>query len=365
MRQLRIATVVGARPQFIKAVPVSRALAIAGYRETLIHTGQHYDFRMSGIFVEELGLKEPEWNLDVRSGAHGRQTGEMMVRLERVLIEDKPDWVIVFGDTNSTLAGALCAAKLGFPVAHVEAGLRSFNRVMPEEINRVLTDHCSAALFCPTRVSVDNLAREGITNGVHLVGDVMYDAALLFADHAETKSNILQRLPCRSGEYILLTIHRPANADNPQHLKEILQAMEVLDAPVVFPVHPRTRSRIVEQGGAFQGPAISNVHAIDPVGYLDMLMLERNARLIVTDSGGVQKEAYFFRVPCVTIREETEWVETVESGWNRLVKAEAEAVEKAVRSCSIPPEHPAFYGHGDAATRLVQLLGAGSPVDDQ
>ncbi|HID31669.1 MAG TPA: UDP-N-acetylglucosamine 2-epimerase (non-hydrolyzing), partial [Desulfobacterales bacterium] len=319
---MRVATIVGARPQFIKAAPVSKALREAAHTEILVHTGQHYDHGMSQVFFEELGIREPDVNLGVGSGPHGWQTAEMLMRLEKVIQEQKPAWVLLFGDTNSTLAGALAACKLRIPIAHIEAGLRSFNREMPEEHNRVVTDHCSDLLFCPTRTAVDNLAREGITHGVHLVGDTMYDAVKEFSEIACRRSTILQQLGLKSKCYLLATIHRPYNTDVPRNLHNILTAFVEVDEPIVFPVHPRTRQRIIEFGLGEPQSENSNLQFIDPVGYLDMLVLEQHARLILTDSGGIQKEAYFFGVPCVTLRPETEWVETVEAGWNVVVGSE-------------------------------------------
>jgi UDP-N-acetylglucosamine 2-epimerase len=366
---MKIVSIVGARPQFIKAAPVSRALRRARTQagapvEVLVHTGQHYDRQMSAIFFDELQIPKPDYNLEVGSGSHGWQTGQMLIRIEETLLAEKPDWVLVYGDTNSTLAGALAAVKLHLPLAHVEAGLRSFNRCMPEEHNRVLTDHAADLLLCPTRTAVNNLAREGILEGVHLVGDVMYDAVLFNASLAEERATVLSRLGLERGGYVLATIHRPANTDNPGRLSAILAAFAQLEGPVVFPVHPRTRQRIDELGlspGA-KSPRTARPLAglIDPVGYLDMLVLEKNAGLIVTDSGGVQKEAYFFGVPCLTIRDETEWVETVDAGWNRLVAADPDGIVQAARDFqaaagSIGPP-PSCFGDGRAAEAIVNLL---------
>lgn len=298
---------------------VSRVLrAKPGVREILVHTGQHFDDNMSEVFFRELDIPKPDYHLGIGGGTHGQNTGRMLEAIERVLMEEKPDWVLVYGDTDSTLAGALAAAKLHVPVAHVEAGLRSFNRRMPEEINRVLTDHIADLLFAPTEVAVRNLLREGIPpDRVHWVGDVMYDAALYYGEKAEKQSRILSRLGLKPKSYILATIHRAENTDDPVRLEVLLQALAEVhrEIPVVFPVHPRTRKRAEAFG---LGPLLNTVMAVDPVGYLDMVMLERNARLIATDSGGVQKEAFFHKVPCVTLREETEWMELVEAGWNKL-----------------------------------------------
>lgn len=352
---MKVITVIGARPQFIKAAPVSRVLR-ERHVEMLVHTGQHYDYGMSQIFFDELNMPEPDINLGVGSGSHGRQTGEMLIRLEDVMLAERPDWVLVYGDTNSTLAGALAATKLHIPVAHVEAGLRSLNRTMPEEHNRVLTDHCADLLFCPTQTAVDHLCREGIAQGVYLVGDVMYDAALQHGEVARQHSRILEQLLLRPKQFALATIHRPYNTDDPARLKEILAGLAALDSPVVFPIHPRTRDRLAEIGNPQS--AIGNLQLVDPLGYLDMLALEQSASLILTDSGGVQKEAYFFGVPCVTLRPETEWVETVAAGWNRLAWGDATVVVEAARR-PWPTEPPApVFGDGHAAERVVRLLEA-------
>lgn len=324
---MKVVTIVGARPQFIKAAPVCRELRKA-HREVLVHTGQHYDDAMSAVFFRELDIPEPDYNLGVGSGTHGEQTGEMLKRIEAVLLTERPDWVLVYGDTNSTLAGALAAAKLHIPVAHVEAGLRSFNRNMPEEINRVLTDHVSTLLFCPTQTAVDNLAREGITEGVHLVGDVMYEALLWAAERARAQSTILERLGLSEKGYLLATVHRAENTDDPARLQAILDAFRVIDEPIVFPVHPRTQARLSVLGFDLNVP---HLQLIPPVGYLDMVRLEQAARAILTDSGGIQKEAYWLGVPCITLRDETEWVETVTAGANVLVGADTARIVAAVR----------------------------------
>jgi UDP-N-acetylglucosamine 2-epimerase len=311
---------------------------------------------MSRVFFEELGIAEPDVNLGVGSGPHGWQTGQMLMRIEKVLLAQKPDWVLVYGDTNSTLAGALAACKLRIPLAHVEAGLRSFNREMPEEHNRVLTDHCSDLLFCPTQTAVDNLAREGITQGVHLVGDVMYDAVLQFAEVARHRSTILQDLGLTPKSYLLATVHRPYNTDDPDRLRSILEAFAETGEIVIFPVHPRTRQRMAEFGLSNPPSAIRNPKFIEPVGYLDMLVLEQNARLILTDSGGMQKEAYFFGVLCVTLRPETEWVETVEVGWNVVVGADSDRIAEVIHSFVPPVERPSLFGDGQASVRIVGLI---------
>src|SRR5687767_11661717 len=317
---MKIATIIGARPQFVKAAAFSRIVAgRADMEEILIHTGQHYDFNMSEVFFQQLNIPPPRYNLGVGSGHHGAQTGKMLEMIEAAFQKEKPNVVLVYGDTNSTLAGALAAAKLHIPVAHVEAGLRSFNRRMPEEINRVLTDHASSALFAPTQAAVEHLAAEGVpADRVHLVGDVMYDAALAYARVAEAQSAILRSLGLAAGRYALATIHRAENTDDPRRLQQICRGLAETAAamPVVFPVHPRTRAALKRADIALADrPGLT---LCDPVGYLDMTMLEKSAALIVTDSGGVQKEAYFHGVPCITVREETEWTELVDLGWNRI-----------------------------------------------
>lgn len=351
---MKILTVVGARPQFIKAAPVSRALRQAGHTEFLVHTGQHYDYGMSQVFFDEMGIPAPDANLGIGSGSHGAQTGQMLAALEGVMLEQQPERVLVYGDTNSTLAGALAAVKLHIPVAHVEAGLRSFNRQMPEEHNRVLTDHCADLLFCPTQTAVDNLAAEGIAAGVHRVGDTMVDAVLQFSAVARQKSTILQDLELEPGGYLLATVHRPYNTDVPENLAAILSAFEEIGETVVFPAHPRTRKMLEKFNLKSE---TENLKLIEPVGYLDMLMLEQHARLLLTDSGGMQKEAYFFSVPCVTLRPETEWVETVDAGWNVLAGADRAQIVAAVQNFVRPPAHPSLYGDGRAAEVVVGWLG--------
>jgi len=314
----KIITVIGARPQFIKAAPVSKViLGQPDLCEVMVHTGQHYDFGMSNVFFDELEIPESVYNLEVGSNSHAIQTGEIMKRLEEVLIKEKPDLLLIYGDTNSTLAGALTAAKLHIPVAHVEAGLRSFNNKMPEEINRIVADRLSSLLFAPTKTAMNNLGNEGITEGVYKTGDVMYDVAQQFISRAKEKSRILVNLDIGPKEYILVTIHRAENTDDKARLTNIFTAFNKIaeDIPLVLPIHPRTRKMLREYQLENQ---LDSVKLIDPVGFLDMINLEHNAKLIVTDSGGVQKEAYFHKTPCVTLRDETEWVETVEAGWNIL-----------------------------------------------
>jgi UDP-GlcNAc3NAcA epimerase len=336
---MKIVSVVGARPQFIKAAPVCRALRASGrHEEILVHTGQHYDAAMSDVFFDELGIPAPDHHLGVGSGPHGAQTGVMLEKIERVLFDVKPDSVLVYGDTNSTLAGALAAVKLGIPVAHVEAGLRSFNRSMPEEINRLVADHVASLLFCPSQGAVDNLAREGVVRGVHIVGDVMADALAEASERAAARSTVLGELRVKPGAYLLATIHRAENTDDASRLRAIVGAFGRIPEPIVFPIHPRTRLALAALGDPHK--AYPNLCAIDPVGYLDMIMLERSARLILTDSGGVQKEAYWLGVPCLTLRGETEWVETVAAGWNRVAGTEAEAIVSAARDFHPPAARP-------------------------
>jgi len=305
---MKIVTIIGARPQFVKASVVSQAIRQAGYTEILVNTGQHYDDNMAQIFFEEMGIPKPDHNLGVGSGTHAEQTAASMLGIEQVLIAEQPDWMIVYGDTNATVAGALVAAKLHVPIAHIEAGLRSYNRDMPEEINRIVTDVLSQKLFVPTAVAAANLEREGILQGVHIVGDVMVDALQTYTKVAEQRSTIMEQLDLVRAAFILMTIHRPSNADHNDRLRQILEQVGKSGIPAVFPVHPRSSQRVNELIREISG----DIRLIDPVGYLDMVMLEKNANLIATDSGGVQKEAFFHRVPCVTMRDETEWVELVD-----------------------------------------------------
>lgn len=352
-----ILTVVGARPQFIKAAAVSKALReSARYREIVVHTGQHYDRNMSQTFFDELDMKLPNHNLEVAGGNHGAQTGEILKRLEPVMINEQPEMVLVYGDTNSTLAGALCAVKLHLPLAHVEAGLRSFNRMMPEEINRIVADHLSSLLFCPTKAAVKNLEREGIVSNVWSTGDVMYDVALQFAKKSKVKSTILSDLSLQSNGYILATVHRAENTDRKERLANIVAALAAVaeDVPVVLPIHPRTRKMLQSFGLADR---LDKIRVLDPVGFLDMVALESHAKLIATDSGGVQKEAYFHRVPCVTLRGETEWVETVEAKWNMLAALDTvEGILSAFRdSMAFSGVRSTIdeYGSGDAAQKII------------
>jgi len=394
---MKIITIVGARPQFIKAAAVSRAIQVFNQRhrskkqiqELLVHTGQHYDYLMDKVFFEELELPNPDYHLGVGSGSHAKQTAMMLERIETVLQKEKPKVVIVYGDTNSTLAGALAAAKLNLPVAHVEAGLRSYNRTMPEEVNRILTDHLSTFLFCPTDQAVKNLSKEGIKDGktilVKKVGDVMYDSVLYYSELAEKKSTILQDLKLvgpqsalrhaprrvhgspvphmvqgavRIPNYYLATLHRAENTDNPKPLKSILSALNEIakDVPVILPLHPRTK-KMIKAYRLFS--EAQGIKLTDPVSYLDMLKLEKNAKAILTDSGGVQKEAYWFGVPCFTLRDETEWIETVRSGWNVLVgRGEKRIIEEVKRNerRKKPPKKKWIFGDGKASEKIVRTI---------
>ena len=439
---MKICTIVGARPQFIKAAAVSRAIAAHNRQtsnieprtlnEVILHTGQHYDDGMSAVFFRELEIPEPKYNLAIGSGAHGAQTGQMLAAIEKVLIEEKPDWVLIYGDTNSTLAGALAAAKLHIPIAHVEAGLRSFNRRMPEEINRVVADQLSTLLLCPSQVAVDNLAAEGIggkgdrmsavidepppalratsagggqkesspvnleqsspveprtlniehsspvehrtlnieqATSVVITGDVMADALQFAATKASAQSNILARLGLQPQRYILATVHRAENTDDPKRLRNIMAALSELAErePVILPLHPRTR-KILERTSNLEPSTLnveprtlnierpSSLRIIDPLGYFDIIALEKSARMLLTDSGGMQKEAYWLKVPCITLRDETEWVETVESGWNILTGADSDRIVTAVQNFKAPATHPPLYGDGQAAEKILSIL---------
>lgn len=352
---LKLVSIVGARPQFIKAAPVSRHVRKM-HREILVHTGQHYDPGMSDIFFAELNIPRPDYNLEVGSGTHGRQTGEMMARIEEVLLSEKPDRVMVYGDTNSTLAGALAAAKLSIPVAHIEAGLRCYNRKVPEEINRLTTDHLSSILFCPSELAVQNLAKEGIVSGVYNVGDVMNDAIREYADIADERSSILEKLKISQKAFLLFTVHRSSNTDVGENLRKIINLLCSLEFPVVFPIHPRAKRRIREFGLEEKLAKAANILVTEPVGYFDMLVLEKNALKILTDSGGVQKEAYLLGTPCITLREETEWFETVETGWNILAGTDPDQIKHAVCSPAPLGVRPDFYGTGKAGRLISEIL---------
>jgi UDP-GlcNAc3NAcA epimerase len=352
---VKIVSIVGARPQFIKAAALSQKLR-KHHEEILVHTGQHYDYEMSGIFFDGLELPRPDANLGVGSGSHGSQTCAMLKAIEEVLLGERPDYVLTYGDTNSTLAGALAASKLSIPIAHVEAGLRSFNRRMPEEINRVVADHLSDLLLCPSDTAVSNLAAEGISQNVHLVGDVMLDVLNWAKQRVDgNQSAILDRFGLTKRAYLLATVHRSENTDELARFSRILDAFHLINEPIIFPVHPRARKVITETGIR----AEPRVRLIDPVGYLDMVALVASARLVLTDSGGLQKEAYWLGVPCLTLRGETEWVETVKAGWNVLVGSDSDKIVAAVYSFSPPGSRPALYGDGAAADKCVDLIGVG------
>lgn len=389
---MKIVSVVGARPQFIKAFPVSREIRKGNdIREILVHTGQHYDYEMSRLFFEELNIPEPDVHLEAGSGRQGEQTARILERLEVVLIREAPDLVLVYGDTNSTLAAALAAAKLHIPIAHVEAGLRSFNKRMPEEINRVLTDHLASLLFCPSQTAMDNLAKEGITRGVLIVGDVMAEALDYAANKSRECSKIISKLQLEEKNYLLATVHRAENTDDDNRLTQILEGFLQTGELIVLPLHPRTRRALklldhpridmdlVESTtedpsdqryskkhsqktnsksleGKFCIARQENILFIPPVGYLDMVRLQQSARLILTDSGGLQKEAYWLGVPCLTLREESEWIETIETGWNVLVGANCDQIVSTVKTYISPHTHPLLYGDRHASTRCVQSI---------
>jgi UDP-GlcNAc3NAcA epimerase len=346
---MKVLTVVGARPQIIKAAAVSGPLR-RRVREVLVHTGQHYDDRMSDQFFRELDLPAPDHHLGIGSGSHGVQTGRMLEALEPVVISERPDRVLVYGDTNSTLAGALVAAKLGVPIVHVEAGLRSYNRSMPEETNRIVADHLADVLCCPGDRALRTLAAEGITRGVHVTGDVMRD--LLERARPRLDGEPAAARGLTSGAYALLTLHRANNTDDAERLARILGAVADAPMPVVFPIHPRTRRALAAAGG----PSVGSLRMIEPLGYYEMLSLLQHARVVLTDSGGVQKEAYWLGVPCVTLREETEWVETVDAGWNRLVGSDPAAIRRALADTDPPAVRPNLYGEGCAAERIAELV---------
>lgn len=361
---MKIVSVVGARPEFIQSAPVSRALR-EHHEEILVHTGQHYDYLMSQAFFDELEIPAPDYNLGVGSGSHAHQTAEILISMEKVLLREQPDLVIVRGDTNSTLAGSLVASKLHIPVAHVEAGERSFNRQMPEEVNRLVADCLAQLHFCASPSAVQCLAAEGFTDSVYWVGDVMLDALLQNRPLARRKSGIMSHLDLKSGGYALVTVHRAANTDDPGRLHQIVDALNRVQETIIFPAHPRTRKALSQLGGHLG----EHIQLVKPVGYYDMMMLEENARLIVTDSGGVQREAFYLQVPCLTLRDETEWIETVEAGWNLLVGADPAQILDAWFDFHPPQEHPSPYGDGTAGLKIAKLLddllGTPSPAASQ
>ena len=352
-----ILTVIGARPQFVKAAVLSRLIRQEysdRFREILVHTGQHYDNNMSEVFFREMEIPEPDYNLNIGSGTHGKMTGRMLESIENLLLEYKPDYLLVYGDTNSTLAGALAASKLHIPVVHVEAGLRSFNMKMPEEQNRILADHVSSFLFCPTEQAVQNLKKEGISNGVHNVGDIMLDASLFYNKKVEKSASALPDNIQKLSRFFLITLHRAENTDDKERLTSIVEALNSLNGFTgVLPLHPRTKKMLHQQGLSFK----DHIKVIEPVGYLDMIRLEASCDFIVTDSGGVQKEAYFFKKPCITMRDQTEWVETIDTGCNILVGADKNRIMEAVQEFpKVPKEYGSLYGDGKAGEDILSLL---------
>lgn len=355
---MKICTVIGARPQFVKAAVVSAEFAKhKSIDEVIIHTGQHYDPGMSDIFFRELNVPHEKYNLEIGSGSHGVQTGKMLASIEKVLQDEAPDYVLIYGDTNSTLAGALCSSKLHIPIAHIEAGMRSFNKKMPEEINRIIADHLSTINFCSTKTAIGNLKRENLSKTGVLVGDVMFDCSLKFAELAEKRYDPFAKFAVERNNYALLTCHRAENTDHKKCLSEIVKAVNKISEkmPVLYPVHPRTRKFLKEYGLSFSG----NVRLVPPVGYLEMILLENHASFILTDSGGVQKEAFFYRVPCITMREETEWIETAELGWNRITGADSKKITAAF--ADFAKNKPAKtsarpYGNGDAAAKITKVI---------
>ncbi|WP_284637745.1 non-hydrolyzing UDP-N-acetylglucosamine 2-epimerase [Paenibacillus silviterrae] len=350
---MKVVTVVGARPQFIKASSLSRVLQEFS-QEILVHTGQHYDDNMSKVFFDQLQLPTPDYYMGVGSSTHGKQTAKIIEGMESILEIEKPDLVLVYGDTNSTLAGSLAAAKLNIPVAHVEAGLRSFNKRMPEEINRILTDHMSSILFCPTMESIKNLQHEGIERNVHWVGDIMFDSVLHYKDIALRQSVIMDTFGLTPKRYNLATIHRQENTDDYQRLKNILEALRHLNETVVIPLHPRT-AKLINQWNLQDLLKAPHIIISPPLSYLDMLNLIHNAKLVLTDSGGIQKEAYMLKVPCLTLRDETEWVETVQAGWNHITGVDTQGILKATRHLVMPEQHPPLFGDGRSAEKTAFL----------
>lgn len=352
----KIVTIVGARPQFIKTPLVSKEIRKFA-KEILVHTGQHYDTNMSDIFFRELDIPKADYNLNVGSGTQGKQTGEMLEKIEEVLVKEKPDLVLIYGDTNSTIAGALAAVKLHIPVAHVEAGMRSYNRQMPEEINRIVSDHISTLLFAATRSSAKILKKEGITKDIYFVGDVMYDIQKqIQGSKSKIQNNILEKLDVKPKKYILATVHRQENTDSKQNLENIVKAFAKINEPLVFAVHPRTEKYLKEYKLDHLITKNPQIKLIKPVGFLEMMILEQNARLVITDSGGVQKEAYLNRVPCITLRKETEWIETVQSGWNKLAGTNQEKIVKLTKNFPKPKNHPNFLGDSKAYLKIAKII---------
>ncbi len=352
---MKFITIIGARPQFIKAAPLSELLR-QNHEEIFIHTGQHYDKKMSDIFFKDLNIPLPDYNLEVGSSRHSVQTGNMLIKLEPILEKEKPDAVIVYGDTNSTLAGSLCASKLGIELIHIEAGLRSFDKTMPEEINRIVSDQLSTILFAPTQTAVNNLKNEGINKNVYLVGDIMCDAALKYIKIAETKSDIISELSLQKNEYFLLTLHRASITNNTEIIKTIINIIEKTNKQFIFPIHPRTKNFLKSNDLWDTINTVKCLKIIEPVGYLDSLMLIKHAKKVLTDSGGIQKEAYILGTPCITIRKNTEWVETVETGWNFVTGYDKEKIEKAINEFEADEQHPDIFGDGNTAEKILRLL---------
>ena len=350
---MKIMSIIGARPQFIKCAPVSKEIR-KNNKEIIVHTGQHYDKTMSNLFFNELKIPKPDYNLGVGSGSHGYQTGKMLIKIEKVLFKEKPDFVLVYGDTNTTLAGALATVKLHIPIGHIESGLRSFDKKMPEEINRIVSDHISNILFAPTENAVINLNKEGIKNGVFQVGDVMYDALVRNIKIAEGKLKILSKFKIEPKQYFLATIHRPSNTDNKKNLKNILSAFSKIEETIIFPIHPRTvkfikNHNLIDKIG-------KNVIITEPLGYQDFITLEKNAKKIFTDSGGVQKEAYFLKIPCITLRENTEWIETVKDGWNILVGSDKSKIIDACINFNPTGKQNNYFGKGEASKKIRKII---------
>jgi len=349
----KILIVVGTRPNFVKIKPLLEEFKKRkNIKPVLVHTGQHYNFEMSDIFFKELGIRKPDYNLNARSGLHGKQTAKILTGLEKIYFKEKPDMVVVLGDVNSTLAGALAASKMGIPLCHIESGLRSYDKKMPEEINRVLTDHVSDFLFCPTENAVENLREEGIQKNVYNTGDLMYDIFLKNENNLKKHNEILQTLKITPQKYLLLTIHRASNTENPKVLENIIRAVAETRDIVIFPCHPRTEKVL----GKTMLNGFRNIRIVKPVGYMEMLCLEKNAKKIITDSGGVQKEAYWFKVPCITLRDNAEWVETVKSGWNILVGGDRQKIVKAIKCFEPDGRQEAYYGSGKAAKKITDII---------
>ena len=355
---MKILTIVGARPQFIKAASLSRYLKnITDIKEIILHTGQHYDDNMSDDFFSELDIPLPDYNLQVGSDTPARQTGKMMMGIEDIVLKEWPDFILIYGDTNSTIAGALVGAKLHIPIVHIEAGLRSYDRKMPEEINRVVSDKISTLLFCPTQTAVNNLKKEGIIGGVYNVGDIMFETYLYYKNKAQKNSTILNKLNIKSKEFILCTIHRASNTDNTENLKNIFIGLTDSKELIILPLHPRTKKKI-NQNESLKKYIGQNIRIIDPIGYFDMICLEANAKKIVTDSGGVQKEAYFNKIPCITLRKNTEWVETIEQGVNQLVGVDPGKIKESINNF-YPQEQDyskQLYGDGKTSEKIVKIL---------